>query len=238
MLTITCNLDRQENLMVLPGKPYGSVHITATVTDDNPAINLVGASLDWNDGSPPVQFTPGHKPISLDTTRNLRLGTYFITILAWNYIQPNPQQIAFYSTVTIQPEQLVPTVDKYLFGPILPMDDGPPNAETQWNFSVGYNLDVLKSSVKMLLITTKGERVMNPTYGTNLRRCVFEPNDGNVTSTIQQEIDEAINQFEPRVSLEGFEISRPGPREVLLNAIFLSKMNQQTFNLVLPFSQT
>ena len=235
MLTITCNLAKQENLMVLPGRNYGSVHVIAVVTDSNPAINMVGASLDWNDGTPPVQFTPGHKPISLDMTRNLRLGTYFITILAWNYLQPTPNQTAYYSTVTIQPEQLVPTVDKYLFGPILPMDDGFPN-EQEWNLDTGFNLDVLKSSVKMLLITSKGERVMNPTYGTNLRRAVFEPNDGNVQSLIQQEIDEAINQFEPRVSLESLEVLRPSPREVLVNAIFLSKMNQATFNLSLPFT--
>jgi len=237
MLTITCDLAHTVNQMVLPGKDYGVIHLTASVTDNNPALNTVGTTLDWNDGSPPVQIAPGQKPININETRELRLGTYYVTLLAYNYQMPTPGLAAYYITIVVQPEQLVPTTDSYLFGPILPMDDKFPN-EIEWNFHTGINLDVLKSSVKMLLITSKGERVMNPTYGTNLRRVVFEPNDGNVTSIIQQEIDEAINQFEPRVALESLEVIRESARAVLVNAKFLSRMNQTTFNLSLPFTQS
>ena len=237
MPAITCNLAHTVNQMVVPGKDYGTIHLTASITDDNPALNTVGATLDWNDGSPPVQITPGQKPIAIDETRELRLGTYYVTLLAYNYQVPIPGLATYYVTIVIQPEQLVPTTDSYLFGPILPMDDEFPN-ETEWNFDTGINLAVLKSSVKMLLITSKGERIMNPTYGTNLRRVVFEPNSGNVIGIVQQEIDEAINQFEPRVTLESLDVIREGARAVVVNARFLSRMNQTTFNLTLPFTQS
>lgn len=236
MLTITSPYPRQVNQMVLPSKQYYPVQIQATINETNSALNTIGAALDWNDGTPPVNFTPGPKPLVIDETRNLFVGSYFVTLLAWNYLDPEPQQLAAYFSIQIEPEQVIPTPDTYLFGPILPMDDGFPNA-TEWNFSMGANMQVLKSSVKMLLITSKGERLMLPTYGTGLRRIVFEPNDGVVAGIIQQEIDEALNQWEPRVALESIAVERPDPRSVLVNARFVSKINQSSFSLALPFTQ-
>lgn len=235
MVTITTTLAKQITQMVLPGKQYGAVTISATVSDNNASVNNVEATLNWNDGTPPVVFSPA-RTININSTRNLAIGTYFITIAAQNFLQPTPQQTAAYFTVDVQPEQIAPQPSLFLFGPILPMDDGFPNPE-QWNFNVGNDLQILKSSVKMLLITNKGERIMVPPYGTNLRRVVFEPNTDSITSLIRQEIDEALNQYEPRVSLDTFTVKRIGPRDVLVNTTFLSKINQASFSLSLPISQ-
>jgi len=236
MVVITTSLSTQLSIMVLPGKNYFPVQISAVITETNPALTRVGASLDWNDGSPPITFAPG-LPLTISATRNLPIGTYFIALTGYNYLQPAPQKTAMYFTVQVMPPAMVPVPNTYLFGPILPMDNGYPNQD-QWNFNVGTNLDVLKSSVKMLLLTTKGERIMEPTYGTYLRRAVFEPNTGSVTSIVRQEIDEALNVFEPRVTLDALNVqSSPNTRSALVTATFLSKLNQSTFSLALPFSQ-
>ena len=236
MPLITAITPVSSSYMVLPGKTYYPVRIQATVTEPNLALTTVAAALDWNDGQPPTQYAPGSAPLTVDETRTLALGSYFITLMAWNYLQPVPQRVALYFSVQVQPEQIVTQPQTYLFGPILPTDSGSPNAE-QWNFNIGTNLKVLASSVKMLLITTKGERVMQPTYGTLLRRIVFEPNDSAVESVARQEIDEALNQFEPRVSLEALNVARISSREVRLDAKFLSKLDQTSFQLSLPFTQ-
>lgn len=237
MVTITTSTAKQSIFTVLAGKSFFPVRIQASVTETNPALTRVGATLDWNDGTPPVVFTPG-KPITIDVTRNLFLGTYYITLSAFNYLQPQPQRTSIYFSVEIQPQQILAVPQDYLFGPILPMDNAFPNAQ-QWNFNVGTNLDVLKSSVKMLLITTKGERIMQPTYGTLLRRALFEPSTDSISTVIQQEITEALTQFEPRVALQTFDIQKadPGGRSILVNASFLSKISQSTFSLELPFTQ-
>ena len=39
------------------------------------------------------------------------------------------------------------------------------------------NLVQLKSNVRNLLLTKKGERLAQPTFGTNLHRLLFEPNE-------------------------------------------------------------
>lgn len=237
MVTITTTTTRQAIFTVLTGKTYFPVQIVATATETNPALTRVGVTLDWNDGTPPVIFSPG-KPVNIDVTRNLSLGIYYITLTAFNYAQPTPQQVAIYFSVQIQPQQIMAVPQEYLFGPILPMDNGFPNAE-EWNFNTSTNLDVLKSSVKMLLITTKGERIMQPTYGTMLRRIVFEPSTDSITTLIQQEITEALIQFEPRVALENISVKKAdrGGKNVVVNANFLSKVSQSTFSLALSFTQ-
>ncbi len=235
MIVITSSLAKQTNQMVLPGKQFGTINLRATVTETNPLLTAVGASIDWNDGTPPVKFGPA-LPLNINVSRNLFIGTYFITLSAHNFLSPTPQTTAAYFNVEIQPEQIVPAPQLFLFGPILPMDDGFPNA-SQWNFDSGSDIQVLKSSVKMLLITAKGERVMQPTYGTSLRRIVFEPNTSSITTVIRQEIDEALAQFEPRVVLNSFDVQRLPTKDVLVKAQFLSKINQNSFSLTLPFSQ-
>ncbi len=237
MIQITTTTSKQSVFTVTPGKSYFPVRIQASITETNAALSRVGGTLDWNDGTPPVTFTPS-KPITVDLTRNLALGTYYITLTGFNYLQPQPQRTSIYFSVEIQPQQIVAVPQTYLFGPILPMDNEFPNAQ-QWNFNTSTNLDVLKSSVKMLLITTKGERIMQPTYGTLLRRAIFEPSTDSITTIIQQEINDALNQFEPRVALDSINIQRgdPGGRSVIVNASFLSKVSQSTFSLSLPFTQ-
>jgi uncharacterized protein len=232
MLTITSPLARQTTIMAFPGKGFSSLEFQATVTDTNPALSRVAASLDWNNGTPPIDFGPGPKPLVIDATRTLSVGSYYLTLTAWNFADV-PGTISAYYQVEVQPSQVVPQRHNFLFGPILPLDNGAPNAST-WNFDLGTNISVLASSVKMLLITTKGERIMQPTYGTLLRKAVFEPNDGSVTATVQQEITSAIAQFEPRVSLESLAVKRISARELAVSASFLSKMNQSSFSLAFP----
>lgn len=219
--------------MVLPGKGYATVDFQATITESNMALSLVGASLDWNDGTALIEFGPQANPLTVHSVRNLFVGSYFVTLTAWNYQSPTPQRTSAYFSIEVQPQQFVPVPNNYLFGPILPADQGAPSAST-WNFNIGNNLDVLRSSVKMILITTKGERVMNPTYGTLLKQAVFEPNDNAVLTMVRQEITDAISQFEPRVALSSLSVARQGPRELAVDAQFVSKIDQTSFQLALP----
>jgi hypothetical protein len=223
------------NYTVLPGKNYYPLRISAVVSETNAAYTQLAATLDWNDGNPPVALGPALKPLSVDLTRQLTVGAYFVTLHAWNYRQPVPDQAYAYFSVEIQPEQVVTQPDAYLYGPILPRDNGAPNA-SEWSFNLASNLQVLASSVKMLLITAKGERLMLPTYGTSLRRMVFESDASAVAGIAQQEISDALAQFEPRVSLETLNVQRLSDREILLRASFLSKSTQSTFAIALPFT--
>jgi phage baseplate assembly protein W len=66
--------------------------------------------------------------------------------------------------------------------------------------------DALTSNLLLLLLTEKGERYYEPDYGTNLRRYIFEPNDGLTQSEIEQEIRETVKRFIPQLTISGVEI--------------------------------
>jgi hypothetical protein len=70
-------------------------------------------------------------------------------------------------------------------------------------FEVSYTTkDQIKSNIKSLLLTQKGERLMQPTFGSDLRRYLFEPISSNLDSFIEDSIMEAINTWMPYVTVE------------------------------------
>lgn len=221
------------------GRATIAVYATVSETDTNLPYQLVGAELDWNDGSQIVPYPSLNaeqaSPLTVSATRDLRPGTYAITLVARNNRAPAPDVYRVTFPWTIIPASLPADARRSIFGPILPSDTGEPSAAT-WAFDLGNDLDVLRSSLKMLLLTVKGERIMLPNYGTNLRRILFEMNLASVETLVQQEISQAVAQFEPRVSLQGLEVNRvANRRDVTVNARFLSKLNSQLFDLDLQY---
>lgn len=70
-------------------------------------------------------------------------------------------------------------------------------------FEVSYTTkEQIKSNIKALLLTEKGERLMQPTFGSDLRKCLFEPITSNLDSIIEDSITEAINTWMPYVTIE------------------------------------
>ena len=61
--------------------------------------------------------------------------------------------------------------------------------------------DAIRQSLLMLLSTSPGERVMRPTYGCDLRRLIFAPNDGTTAGLAMHYVTRAIRFWEPRVTL-------------------------------------
>jgi hypothetical protein len=58
----------------------------------------------------------------------------------------------------------------------------------QSNFALNFTtVDQTKTNLMNLLLTQKGERFMQPNFGTDLRRILFEPNDERIESRIKQE---------------------------------------------------
>ena len=66
------------------------------------------------------------------------------------------------------------------------------------------------NSIKNLILTNHFERPFQPEIGSNIRRFLFEPVDSIVAAQIEREIEETINNFEPRASISSITaISAP-----------------------------
>jgi len=68
------------------------------------------------------------------------------------------------------------------------------------------DVDQIKSDLLILLLTSPGERVMNPLYGTPLKKLIFEPNDPRLINEARNMIINSIRRWEPRISLQKVEV--------------------------------
>jgi phage baseplate assembly protein W len=63
-----------------------------------------------------------------------------------------------------------------------------------------------RANIRNLLQTRKGERIMQPEFGTGLDELLFEPMTGEFETKVQKEITNSINYWLPYVTIEEIEI--------------------------------
>ena len=61
------------------------------------------------------------------------------------------------------------------------------------------------TNLKNLILTQKGERIMQPNFGTDIRKVLFENNTDDVRDLLINTIDEDIKYWLPYVKLQGLE---------------------------------
>ena len=66
---------------------------------------------------------------------------------------------------------------------------------------VSKDASAIKQAIVNLLLTNKGERLMNPKYGSDIRSYLFEPLDYGTAAQIKANIRSTIDRFEPRISI-------------------------------------
>ena len=75
------------------------------------------------------------------------------------------------------------------------------------------NEEAIKSDLLHLLLTNKRERLYLPSFGTNLRRYLFEQNDGDVHEGIRGEIQQAINRYIPNLQINEITVNQSESNE-------------------------
>lgn len=68
-------------------------------------------------------------------------------------------------------------------------------------------VEQIKADLLQLLLTTPGERVMLPLFGTPLKTLIFEQNDAAIELQAREMIVEAITVWEPRVLVQNIRVT-------------------------------
>ena len=92
------------------------------------------------------------------------------------------------------------------------------------------------NSVKNLILTNYYERLFQPQIGSGLRGLLFEPIDSLVAASIEREIVETINNFEPRASVSSVAaVSSPDENRynIRLEFFIINDPNPITINFFL-----
>ena len=66
---------------------------------------------------------------------------------------------------------------------------------------VSKDASAIKQAIVNVLLTNKGERLMNPRYGSDIRRFFFEPLDYGTAFQIKGNIRDTLERFEPRINV-------------------------------------
>lgn len=98
-------------------------------------------------------------------------------------------------------------------------------------------------SIRLILSTAKGERVMRPDFGAGMESLAFEPNNTVTAILIQQQVKEALLRYEPRIEVlsvtvnnnddEGKAAAQEG--KLFIYIAYRVKTTDSVSNLVYPF---
>ena len=69
-------------------------------------------------------------------------------------------------------------------------------------------IEAIRNNMVNLLLTSKGERLSNPNFGSNLKFVLFEQNDEAIILKIQDAINEAVSEFMPYVDIQDIDVDR------------------------------
>jgi phage baseplate assembly protein W len=95
----------------------------------------------------------------------------------------------------------------------------------------------IDSSIRMVLTTAPGERLMRPNFGCRIWELLFEPINANTLGLMGEAVREAIGRWEPRVTLDDVRVD-PSERDsgaVLINIDYTVGTTNDRRNLVYPF---
>lgn len=95
----------------------------------------------------------------------------------------------------------------------------------------------IENSLRILLGTATGERVMQPDFGCNMEELVFEPLDATMKTYMKDKIFTAILYHEPRIDLLGVDFENEAGLDgvVQLNIHYQVRSTNARRNLVFPF---
>lgn len=92
----------------------------------------------------------------------------------------------------------LPEKDRVAIGVTLPFQRGA-NGYFAQSFQT---IEQIKSNIKNLLLTKRGERLMHPKFGTSLYEALFEQNTDDLEVKVQTSIEDSIAEWMPFVSIE------------------------------------
>ena len=95
----------------------------------------------------------------------------------------------------------------------------------------------IEESLKILLSTRLGERIMEPGYGCNLEDLLFSPLDLTLETFVKDQIETAILYHEPRIDPKKIDLTESNSLEgqLLILIEYTIRATNSRKNMVFPF---
>jgi phage baseplate assembly protein W len=98
----------------------------------------------------------------------------------------------------------------------------------------------VEQSLRILLLTRLGERVMRPSFGSEAPRLVFAPGSERYLRLLETTVREAVRDWEPRVQLDDVraEVDTTDASRITVSIAYRVRATNSRLNLVFPFYLT
>ena len=118
---------------------------------------------------------------------------------------------------------------------------------TGWRFPIQLNSrggiamsrddEKIKESIRIILGTAKGERVMRPDFGCDIHDFVFETMDRTTLTMIESTVRDALINWEPRIEVQSVTISadEDARGRIMIAVTYRVRETNSEFNMVFPF---
>ena len=95
----------------------------------------------------------------------------------------------------------------------------------------------IRQSIRIILETSPGERVMRPDFGSGLMAMVFEPINYTTLALVKQRVEHALVLWEPRIDVREVTVSVNGAvrNRLDINISYEVRTTNTFYNLVYPF---
>ena len=97
--------------------------------------------------------------------------------------------------------------------------------------------DDIREAVRIILLTGKGERMMRPDFGCDVRKYTFGTMDYTTRTQLEQEVWDALIRWEPRITaIQGRVEEDPGnSARMLIRVEYVVRATNNTYNLLFPY---
>lgn len=113
----------------------------------------------------------------------------------------------------------------------------PPQLDERGTMALTSDQDEIEQSIRIILGTVPGQRVMRPEFGCRIHELVFDPNSLDTAATARRYVAESLGRWEPRINLRQVDI-RPDPDEpscLLISIQYQIEALHSNRSLVYPF---
>lgn len=95
----------------------------------------------------------------------------------------------------------------------------------------------LDRSIRVVIATAPGERVMRPEFGCRIWDLLFEPVTPNLLGQMSQAVRDALAQWEPRATVEDVQVRQDDDDHALVHIAvnYVVRSTNDRRNLVYPF---
>ena len=97
--------------------------------------------------------------------------------------------------------------------------------------------DDVREAIRIILATSRGERLMRPDFGAGLDELVFEPVAATTFALVRHRVEQALVAWEPRIDVLAVRVTSTGPvrNRLDIEIDYVLRATNVFYNLVYPF---